>query len=67
MQGFVIFDHAARFPDALRDLVNWVRTDQIPYQEDILDGIDKAPGSIASLYRGENFSKRLIRIAPEKP
>ncbi|MHB8495650.1 MAG: NADP-dependent oxidoreductase [Casimicrobiaceae bacterium] len=65
MQGFLIFDHAPRFPDALRELVSWVRAGLIRYREDILDGLEHAPGSIAGLYRGENLGKRLIRVAPE--
>jgi hypothetical protein len=44
-----------------------VRNGQIRYREDILDGIEQAPGSIAGLYRGENLGKRLIRIAPDVP
>lgn len=64
MQGFLIFDHVPQFPQALQELVNWVRSDQIHYREDILDGIEHAPGSIAGLYRGENLGKRLIRVAP---
>lgn len=67
MQGFLIFDHAKRFPDVLRELGEWVRAGLIRYREDILDGIEQAPGSIAGLYRGENLGKRLIRIAPEQP
>ena len=63
MQGFIIFDHAHRFPEALQELATWVRTHQIRYREDILEGIEQAPGSIAGLYRGENFGKRLVRIA----
>ena len=65
MQGFLIFDHVLRFPEALRELVNWVRADLMHYREDILDGLEHAPGSIAGLYRGENLGKRLIRVAPE--
>ena len=67
MQGFVIFDHVQRYPEALQELENWVRNGQIRYREDIVDGIEQAPGSIAELYRGENLGKRLIRIAPEIP
>ena len=67
MQGFLIFDHVQRSPEALRDLENWVRDGQVRYREDILDGIEQAPGSIAGLYRGENLGKRLIRIAPDVP
>ena len=67
MQGFLIFDHVQRFPEALRELESWLREGQIRYREDILDGIEQAPGSIAGLYRGENLGKRLIRIAPDLP
>jgi NADPH-dependent curcumin reductase CurA len=65
MQGFLIFDYAQRFSEALRELEGWVRAGHIRYREDILDGIEHAPGSIAGLYRGENLGKRLIRIATE--
>ncbi len=65
MQGFVIFDFAARYAEALAALAGWVRSGKIRYREDILDGIEHAPGAIAGLYRGENLGKRLIRIAAE--
>jgi NADPH-dependent curcumin reductase CurA len=67
MQGFLFFDHVRRSPEALKELKSWVRNGQIRYREDILDGIEQAPGSIAELYRGANLGKRLIRIAPEIP
>jgi NADPH-dependent curcumin reductase CurA len=66
MQGFLIYDYALRFPDALREIEGWVREGRIRYREDVLDGIEHAPGAIAGLYRGENLGKRLIRIAPER-
>ena len=66
MQGFIILDYTARYAEALHELTQWVREGLIRYREDILEGIEQAPDSIASLYRGENFGKRLIRIAPEE-
>jgi NADPH-dependent curcumin reductase len=33
------------------------------YSEDIMNGIEQAPGAIAGLYRGENTGKRLIKIS----
>jgi NADPH-dependent curcumin reductase CurA len=65
MQGFLIFDYAEHFTEALQELTQWVRQGLIRYREDILEGIEQAPGSVAGLYRGENFGKRLIRIAPQ--
>ncbi|CAB1078515.1 Putative oxidoreductase YncB [Olavius algarvensis Delta 1 endosymbiont] len=66
MQGILVLDYAERYNEALRDLTQWVRQGRIRYCEDILEGIEQAPGSIAGLYRGENFGKRLIRIATEE-
>ncbi len=65
MQGFVIFDYAARYAEALAALEPWVRDGRIRYREEILDGIEHAPDAIAGLYRGDNLGKRLMRIAPD--
>jgi NADPH-dependent curcumin reductase CurA len=65
MQGLLIFDYKARFAEARAALAQWVRSGAIRYREDILEGIDQAPGAIAGLYRGENLGKRLVRIAPD--
>ena len=62
MQGFVIFDYAPRFGEALARLAQWIRDGRLRYSEDVLEGIEQAPGAIAGLYRGENTGKRLIRI-----
>jgi NADPH-dependent curcumin reductase CurA len=66
MQGFVVLDYKPRYPEAIAALAQWIREGRLRYREDILDGIEQAPGAIAGLYRGENLGKRLIRIAPER-
>jgi NADPH-dependent curcumin reductase CurA len=65
MQGFVVLDFAERYGEARDKLAQWVKNGTIRYLEDILDGIENAPGAIAGLYRGDNVGKRLIRIAAE--
>jgi NADPH-dependent curcumin reductase CurA len=62
MQGFVIFDYAHQFEVAITRLAQWLREGRLRYSEDVLEGIEQAPGAIASLYRGENTGKRLIKI-----
>jgi NADPH-dependent curcumin reductase CurA len=62
MRGFVIFDHKDCEAEALEQLAGWVRSGKVRYVEDILDGLERAPGAIAGLYRGENLGKRLIRL-----
>lgn len=62
MQGFVIFDHMARYEPAVARLANWVRQGRLAYREEMLDGIAACPDALAGLYRGENAGKRLIRL-----
>lgn len=62
MAGFIVFDYAARYSEALPRLAAWVREGRLRYAEDILDGIEAAPDAIAGLYRGDNRGKRLIRL-----
>jgi NADPH-dependent curcumin reductase CurA len=62
IEGFVIFDHAADYEDAITRLAAWVRDGRLTYREDILDGMAACPDALAGLYRGENEGKRLIRL-----
>lgn len=63
MQGFLAFDHEAHYEDAIAHLAPLVRSGKLHYREEILDGLEAAPGSIADLYEGKNLGKRLIRLA----
>ncbi|MBS0247090.1 MAG: NADP-dependent oxidoreductase [Proteobacteria bacterium] len=65
MSGLLIFDYAHRYEEAVARLAQWIRDGKLAYREDIVDGIEHAPGAIAELYRGENLGKRLIRLRSE--
>ncbi len=62
MQGFVIFDYAERYGEAVAQLAEWVRDGRLTYREHILEGLAAAPDAIAMLYRGENTGKLLIKV-----
>jgi hypothetical protein len=62
VQGFLIFDYAARFGPALAELGEWVRTGQLKYREDIVEGFENMPRALIGLFRGENIGKRLVKI-----
>jgi len=62
MQGFVFFDHMDEFDAASARLAQWIRDGRLTWREEIVDGIEQAPGAIADLYAGANFGKRLIRL-----
>ena len=62
IQGFLLFDYQARYAEARAQLAAWLREGRLSYREDILDGLEEAPGAIARLYAGENTGKLLIRL-----
>ena len=62
MAGLLIFDYQHRYEEAVARLAEWVRDGSLRYREDIIDGIENCPASIAGLYRGENLGKRVIRL-----
>jgi NADPH-dependent curcumin reductase CurA len=62
MQGFLCMDYEARYNEGIIALKSWIKRGRLKHREDILDGLERAPGSIADLYRGDNAGKRLIRL-----
>jgi NADPH-dependent curcumin reductase len=60
--GFIIFDHVAEFETAAAQLAQLVLEAKIIYDEEILPGLEHAPGAIAQLYRGENHGKLIIKV-----
>lgn len=62
MQGLLAFDFYDRYGEAVEQLAAWVRSGELSHREHILDGLDKAPGAIGMLYRGENKGKLLIAV-----
>jgi len=62
IQGFLLFDYAARYEEARHQLAAWLAAGKLTYREHILDGLEQAPGAIARLYAGENNGKLLIRL-----
>jgi NADPH:quinone reductase len=62
VQGFLVFDYAARYASALEQLAQWVRSGQIKYHEDIIEGFENMPRALIGLFRGENIGKRLVKV-----
>ena len=61
-QGFLVTDFTLRYTEALHHLSKWVEEGAIHYREQVLEGIEQAPGAIQRLYNGENTGKLVIRL-----
>jgi NADPH-dependent curcumin reductase CurA len=62
LRGFIVTDHAARFPDFTREVSGWLREGKIRYRETVLDGLEHAPEAFIGLLRGENLGKMVVRL-----
>lgn len=62
MEGFVIFDHQARFESVAATLAAMLACGELHVQEDIETGLERAPAALVDVYAGRNRGKKLIRL-----
>lgn len=65
MEGFIVTDFVREDAVATRALQNWVASGQIKVSEDIVDGLENAPGALIGLLAGENKGKRIVRVGAD--
>ncbi len=62
VRGFLVFDFANRYGEALAELTRWVGSGELKYRERISEGIESAPTAFMEMLRGANIGKQLVRI-----
>ncbi|MGE0377474.1 MAG: zinc-binding dehydrogenase, partial [Planctomycetaceae bacterium] len=62
VRGFLVFDFASRFREALTDLTKWYQSGQLKCRERIVDGIENAPTAFIEMLQGANIGKQLVRL-----
>lgn len=63
INGFIIFDHWARFPEFLKEVAPKVAAGEIAYLEDITEGLENAPAAFISMLTGGNTGKNIVQVA----
>ena len=63
MTGFLVFDYAARYPEAVAELASWLRSGQLRSREDVVrGGLERFPEVFLMLFRGENTGKLILQL-----
>jgi NADPH-dependent curcumin reductase CurA len=62
LEGFIVSERMARWPEALGSLAGWVADGHIKYRETIARGIRSAPSAFIGMLRGENVGKQLVQL-----
>jgi hypothetical protein len=63
MEGMVVFDYAARYPEAVQRLGAWLQAGAIKSREHVVDGFDHFPDALTMLFEGKNFGKLVLKVA----
>ena len=66
VQGFIVLDHADRYPSFFAEVGPWVRDGKISCRETIAEGLEQIPSAFAGLFRGDNVGKMLVRVGPDE-
>ena len=62
MEGFLVSDYAHRFAEAEQRLSRWLKKGELRYQEDVTEGLEKAPKAFIGMLQGENRGKALVKV-----
>ncbi|MEW1910459.1 NADP-dependent oxidoreductase [Kitasatospora sp. NPDC085895] len=63
MEGFVVFDHAARYKEAATEMAGWIAAGRLKVKEHIVRGtVDDFPETLQMLFRGENVGKLVLEL-----
>ncbi|MBK6293018.1 MAG: NADP-dependent oxidoreductase [Rhodoferax sp.] len=64
MEGIVVFDYAARYPQAIAEMAGYLKDGRMKSKEDVVQGLDAFPDALGKLFNGENFGKLVLQVAP---
>ncbi len=62
MTGMVVFDYAARYPEATKEMAGWIAEGKLKTREDIVEGLETFPETLLKLFKGENTGKLVLKV-----
>jgi NADPH-dependent curcumin reductase CurA len=65
LEGFIVDDFRDRFTEAESQLAAWIASGELKVLEEVLEGLDAAPGALVGLLAGANTGKRMVRVGPD--
>lgn len=62
MQGFIVSNYAARFPEGFTKLAEWFGSGQLKYTSTNYKGFEKLPEAFIALFEGKNLGKLIVEV-----
>jgi NADPH-dependent curcumin reductase len=67
MAGFLVFDYAERYPEAVAQLAQWLNDGKLVSREDVVRAdLKQFPEVFLRLFRGENVGKLILELKGDK-
>jgi NADPH-dependent curcumin reductase CurA len=67
MQGFLVFDYADRYPEAVAEMAGWLSEGRLQSREHVVKGsVADFPATLLMLFNGENTGKLVLQINDEE-
>ncbi len=63
MEGFIVIDYLDRSHIAIPELMAWIGSGDLVYQEDVQEGFENIPDTLNRLFTGKNLGKQILKIA----
>ncbi|XP_043712482.1 2-alkenal reductase (NADP(+)-dependent)-like [Telopea speciosissima] len=65
MEGFLVYYYRHLYPKFLDFILPLIKEGKIAYVEDIVEGLENAPGALIGLFTGRNVGKQVVVVARE--
>lgn len=63
MQGFIVSNFQAQFPEATEELSKWLADGKLESKETIVEGFSNLPKALIGLFSGKNIGKMIVHAA----
>lgn len=62
MQGFIVGNFSANFPEGIVHLQEWVKQGKLKFTETIENDFDNLPTALLGLFNGDNIGKMIVKV-----
>jgi len=62
MEGFVVFDYASRYGEAVMQMAQWMQAGKLKAKEQVEEGLDNFPEVLLRLFNGDKMGKLVLKV-----
>jgi len=63
LQGFIVSQWINKFPEGIKQMMQWLKEGKIKYEETVRNGLENTPKALLEMFAGENIGKMVVKVA----